>query len=130
MDTYGTSDAARVLGVSPKRVRQMVAAGTLAAVEMNPLRIEQAAVHALRDKRRSDKRAKAAPPEPPPAADLMALVEQLLDMQRQATEAQTRLEITSSAADEMRAERDALASEVADLRAQLARRRRGLFRRG
>lgn len=125
VDTYGTNEAARVLGVSPKRVRQLVAQGTLSALQTNPLRLSQQAVHDLRDLRRKDSRAKSPQPAAAPPADFTALLDRLLDSERRATAAETRAAITAQAVDEMKAERDALASQVAQLQQRLERRRWG-----
>lgn len=133
VDTYGTNETARLLGVSPKRVRQMVAAGQLVAVSSDPYRFEQQAVHALRDKRRTDKRTKSASTSTETGgapsienAGLESLIAALLEQTAKAA----RYEITAETNERLQAERDALASRVAQLEAELAaRRRRGLFRR-
>jgi len=52
-DTYGPADAARLLGVSARRVRQLVDAGQLQAVGRDPLRIDARSLLQLRDERRS-----------------------------------------------------------------------------
>ena len=130
VDTYGTSETARLLGVSPKRVRQMVAAGQLAPVSSNPYRFAQQEVHDLRDKRRSDKRTNTAAastnqPQPIQVTELSALVEQLVEQSKLAA----RYEITAEANQQLQAERDALASRVAQLEQQISTMRPRRFRR-
>lgn len=77
-DGYSAAAAAQVLGVSERRVRQLVTAGTLPALTLSPLRLPQQAVHAERDRRRrsaprtSVRRPPAGGPEAP---DVKALVE-------------------------------------------------------
>lgn len=52
-DGYRVADAARVLGVSPKRVRQLITEGRLPVVEgSSPIAVEVEAVHRERDRRR------------------------------------------------------------------------------
>lgn len=129
VDTYGTSEAARVLGVSPKRVRQLVAAGTLEAESRDPLRISQQAVHELREQRKADKRTKE-PEAPAPLGDSLApLVQLVTQMQERESERiglllelqqqLTRAQITAQAAESLQAERDALAARVSQLEQQL-----------
>jgi DNA-binding transcriptional MerR regulator len=133
VDTYGTTEVARLLGVSSKRVRQLHESGRLPAVSKNPLRFTQEAVHTLRDERRTDKRAKSPDkPVPPSTADLSALVEMLTKATEEATEARTLRAIRDRAHEEakqalgsMQAERDALAAQVQQLSDRLARRRWG-----
>ena len=123
MDTYGTNETARLLGVSPKRVRQMVAAGQLVAVSRDPYRFEQQTVHDLRDKRRTDKRTKSASTATNPHPDatiepgsLDSLIATLVEQTAKAA----RYEITAEANERLQAERDALASRVAQLETQIA----------
>lgn len=54
-DTYGTAEAARLLGVSERRVRQMAAAGDLPSTrdESGRVRLPQAAVQAARRDRKA-----------------------------------------------------------------------------
>lgn len=69
-DTYGTADAARLLGLSDRRVRQLVAEGQLPG-ERDPagvLRIPQQAVHAERARRRTPEGPPVGPGRKPAAA--------------------------------------------------------------
>jgi hypothetical protein len=77
-DGYSAAAAARVLGVSERRVRQLVTAGSLPALSLSPLRVPQDAVHRERDRRRrSAPRTSAGRPPagPPEQVDVKALVE-------------------------------------------------------
>lgn len=53
-DSYGTAEAGRLLGLSPRRVRQLVADGRLVAVSSDPLRVDAKSLLELRDERRSE----------------------------------------------------------------------------
>lgn len=132
MDTYGTTETARLLGVSPKRVRQMVATGQLEPVSSDPYRFSQQAVHDLRDKRRSDKRTNTATqtasttqPATVTSSDLASLVEQLIEQ----TKLAARYEITAEANQQLQAERDQLAARVQQLEQQISTMRPRRFRR-
>ena len=55
-DTYSATETARLLGVSTKRVRQLVATGSLIAIkDSKPLAIQKESVHRERS-RRSDRK--------------------------------------------------------------------------
>lgn len=75
---YRVADAARVLGVSPKRVRQLIAEGRLSAVpDASPVTVEAESVHRERDRRKH--RSVSTPgPEPMPGAVAVS-VETLLE---------------------------------------------------
>ena len=80
---YRVADAARVLGVSPKRVRQLIKEGRLPVVEgSSPIAVEVEAVHRERERRKS-RPASTPGPQPTPAAvavsveDLLAYAERI-----------------------------------------------------
>lgn len=80
---YRVADAARVLGVSPKRVRQLIQEGRLPVVEgSSPMAVEVEAVHRERERRKS-RPASTPGPQPTPAAvavsveDLLAYAERI-----------------------------------------------------
>ena len=149
-DSYSTSEAAKILGLSERRVRQLVAEGKLTGdrdAEGN-LRLAQAAVHTERRQRRNKGRktprkaaARREPTTPPVDAD--ALAETVAAVVSKAVEGQ--LQITQKAEslvrqelDEERARARELESQLAEARAALAAaearlaeqgKRRGLFRR-
>ena len=53
-EAYTAAEAARVLGLSPKRVRQLAGEGRLDVVEAGPLRVSAVSVLRVRDERRDD----------------------------------------------------------------------------
>lgn len=59
-DGYSTTDAARLLGITPRRVRQLHSAGTLPAageqVEGAPLVLDREAVHRERESRKASRK--------------------------------------------------------------------------
>jgi hypothetical protein len=80
---YRVADAARVLGVSPKRIRQLIQEGRLPVVEgSSPMAVEVEAVHRERERRKS-RPASTPGPQPTPAAvavsveDLLAYAERI-----------------------------------------------------
>lgn len=80
---YRVTDAARVLGVSPKRVRQLIQEGRLPVVEgSSPIAVEVEAVHRERERRKS-RPASTPGPQPAPASvavsveDLLAYAERI-----------------------------------------------------
>lgn len=66
MDSYSVAEAARIIGRSPKRVRQLIEAGSLPTVpDSSPVRVPADAVHRERDKRRNlDPSTPGPKPEP------------------------------------------------------------------
>ncbi len=133
-DTYSTAEAARLLGVSDRRVRQMVSEGQLPGErdDAGVLSIPQQAVHEERARRRKEARtnatAAAKKPDRPAAAldvDVIAaaveaavsrvLVGQLELTQRAQSEAANERRV----AEQERARRFELEAEVVRLRAQL-----------
>lgn len=82
---YRVTDAARVLGVSPKRVRQLVAEGRLPVIEgSSPLAVEVEAVHRERERRRH--RTPATTPGPEAQGATVAVsVETLLEYAERVT---------------------------------------------
>lgn len=149
-DAYTTAEAAKVLGLSERRVRQLVADGRLPAERdaEGKITLPQAAVHAERRNRKSGgrsngRKAAAKASASAPALDADALAEQVAAVVSKAVEG--RLEITQKAEslmrqelDEERARRSEAEQQLAALRAELqaaqekleeAGRKRGIFRR-
>ncbi len=131
-DTYGTADAARLLGLSDRRVRQLVAEGQLPG-ERDPagvLRIPQQAVHAERARRRTPEGPPVGPGRKPAAAAtdpqaiaaaVAAAVGEVMAGQRELTaQAHSLLEAERERFEAERARRMELESEVLELRARLA----------
>ena len=74
---YRVADAARVLGVSPKRIRQLIQEGRLPVVEgSSPMAVEVEAVHRERERRKS--RPASTPGPMPTPASVAVSVEDLL----------------------------------------------------
>ncbi len=131
-DTYSTAEAAQLLGVSERRVRQMVAEGALPASRNadGAFRLEQEAVNAERARRRAEAAESAlageGPKRPAPAVDVAALavvveaaVGRALAGQRAITErAESLLAAERAALEAERARRLELEVEVATLRAR------------
>ena len=145
LDSYTPAQAAELLGLSVKRVRQLVASGKLKAVpKSSPLAITAESVHKERELR-GEKVTRSATPEK--AFQLTSLVEvlELIEAARQAGRAEgieiaqrqiesveTSRERTEQALFEQQAQTSALAAELAEARARLnllQSKPRGLFRR-
>ena len=123
-DTYSAAAAARILGLSERRVRQLCADEVLTVTSGKPLRIEQESVHQLRKQRQQ-----AAPAADSPGLLTMDQVVELAsklaaEMQQKALESAERYaqqqqeahdRIQQALADELAASR----AEAAQLRAQL-----------
>lgn len=94
MDSYSVAEAARVIGRSPKRVRQLIEAGSLPTVpDSSPVRIPAEAVHREREKRR-DPAPSTPGPKPDPERVTLDLAT-LLDYARETS----RLAIETTVAD-------------------------------
>lgn len=131
-DTYGREQAAKILGVSPRRVSQLADEGRFVIVQAKPLRLSAQSVHELRDARRSRSADIRATVPPADASEVSGAV--LSEVRRIAEMAATanRLAIESAedALADARAERDRARAEVERLRAELEaerRRKRRLF---
>lgn len=90
MDSYTVAEAARIIGRSPKRVRQLIEAGALPTVANSvPVRIPAEAVHREREKRR-DPSPSTPGPKPDPervTLDLATLLDYARETSRLAIEA-------------------------------------------
>lgn len=132
-DTFTVAEAAKVLTRTPKRVRQMLAEGKLTAIPgSEPARISAAAVLTLRQQLRTGSTPR---PGPKPAAgtgltadEVLAMVERLTAKALEASaEERARADAARDRAEELlreavaaeRLKADALAVEVASLRALL-----------
>lgn len=136
-DSYTATEASKLLGVSTKRVRQLVDEKKLEGVRNSaPLKIKAESVHKLRDERGTKK---------PESSGLLTLneVALLIDQAREAGERSALLAITARE-DSEKYLREALAQEqaerkeateklllmssrLAELEAAQANKRRGLF---
>jgi excisionase family DNA binding protein len=119
---YTVSEAAKLLGVSGSRVRQLLTSGELEG-EQDPLsdrwRVSRASVHARREERG------AREPRPPstPSADPTPWVDRIAELERALGRAEATRELTeqahSSAVEDLQRERERaerLESELAGLR--------------
>lgn len=136
LDTYTPTEASKLLGVSTKRVRQLVTEGVIEGVpDSKPLRVKAESVHNERAKRSTNK------PETSnliPLSEVMTLIEQA----REAGERSAHLAITAREESEKylreslaqaqaetkqaHAEKETLIRQIATLEAT---RKRGLFNR-
>lgn len=120
-ESLSATHAARILGISPRRVRQLAEEGRLSTVATDPLRLSKVEVLALREKRETEA---ATRPELPPAPLRLAPTELLeaLTQARQAgaEEARNALEAVSNEVRERaeRAEQRATQAEAARLVAE------------
>ena len=94
MDSYSVAEAARIIGRSPKRVRQLIAENKLPTVpESSPLRIPAEAVHQERENRRN---ASPSTPGPKPESERVTID---LDTLMAYADRQTQRAIEATAAD-------------------------------
>lgn len=113
-DTYSREQAAKVLGVSARRISQLAGDGRLEVAQETPLRVTASSVHAERERRRSPARdlRTTAPP-----LETSALISQEVAAVREALERAYARQIEAGEVllSETRAERDRL---LADLQAE------------
>lgn len=64
-DSYSATEASKILGLSPKRIRQLVEEKKLSATQRNPLRVSAVEVLAMREKRASEGKGKDSPSTSP-----------------------------------------------------------------
>lgn len=122
-ETYGREQAARVLGVSARRVSQLTADGRLTVVQAKPLRLSAESVHDLRAERRGTGRDVRATVPPVDSTGMVAeqierVVSLVITEHRKAIEAgESLLAEVSASRDEARAEVERLRVELAEQRA-------------
>jgi hypothetical protein len=113
-DTYSREQAAKVLGVSARRVSQLAGDGRLEVVQASPLRVAASSVHAERERRRRpDRDLRTTPPPLETAALISAEVAAVREILERAYARQ--IETGEALLSETRAERDRL---LADLQAE------------
>jgi hypothetical protein len=110
-DDYSATEAARLLGLSPKRVRQLAAAGRLEVVQESPLRVSAVSVIAERNERGVHTQQSAAA-----ESDSLAIARAALEELARSREALERLYQERQAISERR-EADLVAA-LADARAR------------
>lgn len=74
-DSYSASQASKVLGVSPRRIRQLVEDKRLKVTQKKPLRVSAVEVLAMRDKRKAE----GVTPRPKTSSD-SELLKQFLEL--------------------------------------------------
>lgn len=115
VDLFTVKQASMALGVSPKRVRQLIEEGKLKAHSLNPVMIKQGEVLILKDKRLKSSRVQASDQSKASAnsavlAEIKALIEQSFTANQRALE--------SAEASAKRNEENLIA-QINDLKAQL-----------
>lgn len=129
-DTYTVKQTALALGVSPKRVRQMIAEGKLKQVGSDPVTVSQLEVIDLRTKREeSSKVIKARTSKQNAFYDqIEQLIQLTADTHKRSILA---LEEASKRNEEnYQAQINELKAENEKLKEEITKKRRGLFRRG
>lgn len=129
-DTYTVKQTALALGVSPKRVRQMISEGKLKQLGSDPVTVSQLEVLDLRNKReQSSKVVKARTDKQNAFYDS---IEQLIKLTSENQQrALSALEESSRRIEEnYLAQVNELKAENEKLKEELTKKRRGLFRRG
>ena len=114
-ETYSVEEAARVLGRTPGRIRQMLRARELEGEHEDgdparPWRVPKWAVHAMKDE--ADRRAREDTATPKdPAVSTSALVRQVQDLHREIGRLEMRAQLEERASSTIREERDRLLRE-------------------
>lgn len=120
-DTYGREQAAKILGVSPRRISQLADEGRFVIVQRKPLRLSAESVHAMREHRRSrvaDIRATVPPADQSEVSTgLLAEVRRIAEIAESAN--RRAIESGDDALADARAERDRARLEVERLREEL-----------
>ena len=112
-DTYSAMQAAQAIGVSERRVRELVKDGRITPVQEKPLRVSAQSVHEMRDERRGGTRDPRANLVPENIADQVSrLVDLALAGERKA------ITMREAALQEITEERNALRAKVAQLESQ------------
>lgn len=129
-DSYTVKQTALALGVSEKRVRQMIREGKLKQLGTDPVRVSQEEVLDLRSKRElSSKVVKARTDKQNAFIDSVKLLIEQTSLNHQ--RAITALEESSKRIEEnYQRQLNELKAENDKLKEDLNRKRRGLFRRG
>jgi hypothetical protein len=115
VETYSIKEAAKVLGRTEGRIRQMLRAGELAGEHeggdpARPWRVPKWAVHAMRDE--MEERAQESTTTPrDPSVSTAALVRQVQDLQRELGRLEARAQLEERASSTIREERDRLLRE-------------------
>lgn len=135
MDTYTVKQTSLALGITEKRVRQLIGEGKLSPVADNPIQLDQLEVLNLRNQREQNARVvKARGKKANATQDLLASMKLLVDEVQKNNQKQIEaLENASNRIEEsyrqqvaeLRAENEKLKTELIDS----LKKRRGLFRK-
>ena len=135
MDTYTVKQTSLALGITEKRVRQLISEGKLSPVAENPIQLDQLEVLNLRNQREQNARVvKARGKKANATQDLLASMKLLVDEVQKNNQKQIEaLENASNRIEEsyrqqvaeLRAENEKLKTELIDS----LKKRRGLFRK-
>ena len=135
-DTYTVAQASSVLGLSQKRVRQLIQEGKLEQAEGSPVRVSQAQVIDLRQAREAQGKSAASPQAQDSIDRFQAVLDEMrTNNQRAISALEHSIEIQETAylgqLATVQAERDRLQAELEAMRAQDHRGaiRRALFPR-
>lgn len=119
-ESYTATEAAKILKVSPRRVRQLAEAGRLMVTQESPLRVSALSVVALKEERKELPKQRTAKPsgtattKQPPLADLVAALNEARSAG--AAEARAALELVTN---EQRARAERAEQRAAEAEAAL-----------
>lgn len=117
VDLFTVRQASMALGISPKRVRQLIEEGKLKAHSANPIQLKQAEVLLLKEKRAKSKRVTAY--ETKKSVGNSALLEEIRALIEQTIRANT--QALESAEASARRNEENLIAQINDLRAEVER---------
>lgn len=129
IDTYTVQQSAMALGVTPKRIRQMIGEGKLTAFSLQPVTLRQSEVIELKIEREKTGAVRTTPGNTGNKQNNAELLEQISKLIEQSSETNRRaIELVQDSAARNEAN---LIAQVNELKAELDRLRskRGLFRR-
>lgn len=125
IDTYTVQQASMALGVTPKRVRQMIAEGKLIAFSTSPVTLKQIDILEMRASRENLAGARVSNQSPRSNTGNAELLTQISSLIEQSTETNRRaLELMQASAERNELN---LTSQVNELKAEIARLRARRF---
>lgn len=120
-DSYSATEAARIIGVSPRRIRQLVDEGKLKPTAFDPLRVLSLDVLAIREERQEAETARESLPTPPASQKITltqkAYIEALQEARNQGS-SETRL-VLEAVSNEIRDRADRAEQRAATAEAKL-----------
>lgn len=119
IDTYTVTQSALALGVTPKRVRQMITEGKLIAFSTSPVTLRQIEVLEMRASRENLAGVRVSNPSPRSSTGNAELLKQISSLIEQSTETNKRaLELMQASAERNELN---LTNQVNELKAEIAR---------